>query len=158
MTHKEANEKGFGSVEEMLQLEGAWSIGWCCFDHMVHHLDNGPTNRPIVRDENCYKRERRTQAEGQARYRAQTRPPLMEYVQPIIDRAPATKFVRRRHQKENQPLPGKPLKGTALEQAVRKHKKSTRDSFLLLDTSGRTKVRKENANSTWNSQLLQGSS
>jgi hypothetical protein len=104
---------------------------------MVRHLDNGPTNRPIVRDEDCYNRERRTQSDAQERYRAQTRPPRVQYVQPIPDRAPASKFVRRRRQKENQPPPEKPPHGLDLERAIRKHEKLKLDSFVLLESSGR---------------------
>lgn len=53
-----AQTKGFVSVEEMHASEGAWGFGFCCFTHMVQYYDGGPTNQPIVRNEDCYSRNR----------------------------------------------------------------------------------------------------
>jgi len=50
-----ALKEGFLSVDNMWEEEGAWSIGFCCYRHMVLYLDNVPNTQPIKRDEVCYK-------------------------------------------------------------------------------------------------------
>ena len=64
---RRAHEEGFFSVENMFELEGAWSYGCCCFEHMVEYLDtieylDAGADRPVVRYEACYVSEKAKQA------------------------------------------------------------------------------------------------
>jgi hypothetical protein len=65
-TAEYATEQGFCCLESFRETTGAWNAGFCCFEHMVLYFDHGPTNIPVVRNEECYKRVLAEQAARKA--------------------------------------------------------------------------------------------
>jgi hypothetical protein len=138
-----ATSKGFCCVENMRETEGAWSAGFCCFEHMVLYLDDGPTVKPVVRNESCYQRVLIDQARRQAQV-----PLDMLRAQREMDRDRNDLLLvsnrKNQRRKSRKPLnklrrsvtelqkPGFQLTGTNLQETIKRHRNKMRHSIQTL--------------------------
>jgi hypothetical protein len=44
------------AISHSIENDGAWSVGCCCYQHLVAYFDDDPMNRPIPYDNDCYKK------------------------------------------------------------------------------------------------------
>ena len=136
-----AKEKGFCCAESMLSTEGAWSAGFCCFEHMVLHFDNGPTEKPIIRNVRCYQRikdnladEREMLKIGERRI-ANEELKKQESAKKNRERQRSMNIMRSRH--KTPPRETFTLAGNDLQRAIRVHKKKMQPKHQSANNSAK---------------------
>jgi hypothetical protein len=138
-----ATAKGFCCVETMHATEGAWSAGFCCFDHMVLYFDDGPTDQPVVRNERCYQSVLMDQGRRQAQV------PLDKLrAQREADRDRNDLLVSNRNKQRRKSLnklrhrvpeiltPIFQLTGTNVQETIRRHRNTMRKSIKTIPVHG----------------------
>ena len=139
-----AKEKGFCCAESMLSTEGAWSAGFCCFEHMVLHFDNGPTEKPIIRNVRCYQRikdnladEREMLKIGERRIANEElkKQDRLEFAKENKERQRSMNIMRSRHETPSRQT--FTLAGNDLQRAIRVHRKKMQTTNQSANNSAR---------------------